>query len=372
MLDEHLSYVADAVRLDRYRTAISKVLTSKDSIADLGCGSGILGLLCLQAGSRFVYAVDDRAIIEVARETLTRANYNKQVRFIRGRSTQIDLPERVDAIICDHVGYFGFDYGVVDFLADAKRRFLKPGGTLIPARIRLKTAAISSRKCSELAHGWRAENIPPPFHWLSGYSINSRHAVSLAPDDVLGPPSMLGEIDLHADNPEFFSWQAEMRIERGGIVHGVGGWFECELAPGVWMTNSPLAKRPINRPQAFLPIGEPVTARPGDLIRVTIMARPAENLIAWTVEFPATGQRFSHSTWQGMILTSENLVRANPQHIPQLSQEGRARMTVLGYCDGKRTTEEIEQAVMHDHPQLFPSRAEISRFVAKVLGRDTA
>jgi hypothetical protein len=102
------------------------------------------------------------------------------------------------------------------------------------------------------------------------------------------------------------------------------------------------------------------------------MARPAEHVIAWTVEFPASGQRFSHSTWQGMLLSPEDLLRSNPNHVPHLSREGEARMTVLGYCDGKRTAQEIEQAVLHDHPDLFPSPMEISHFVFHVLGRDTA
>ena len=43
---------------------------------------------------------------------------------------------------------------------------------------------------------------------------------------------------------------------------------------------------------------------------------------------------------------------------------------MLGYCDGRRTAREIEQAVLRDHPGLFPSPEEIRRFVAQVLGRD--
>ena len=54
-----------------------------------------------------------------------------------------------------------------------------------------------------------------------------------------------------------------------------------------------------------------------------------------------------------------------------MSREGQARITVLGYCDGRRTAREIEQAVLRDHPELFPSPEEISRFVAQALGRDT-
>lgn len=371
MLEEHLGYVADAIRLELYKAAITQSVTSGDSVADLGCGSGVLGLLCLQAGADHVYAVDDSAMIDIARESMMRAGQGAHATFIRGKSSQIELPEWVDVVICDHVGYFGFDYGVVEFFEDARKRFLKPGGTLIPSRIRLNVAAVGSQKCSELANGWQADTIPSEFHWLRSYSINAKHAVNLARDDVLGPPAVLGDIDLYADNPEFFSWNAELRIERDAVMHGLAGWFECELAENVWMTNSPLAEKPIQRPQAFLPIGEAVPVKAGDIVKATIMARPTDHLIAWTVEFSTTGQRFAHSTWQGMLFAPEDLIRTNPAHIPQLGRKGRARITVLDYCDGKRTAREIEQAVLRDHPGLFPSSGEIARFVAHVLGRDT-
>jgi hypothetical protein len=101
------------------------------------------------------------------------------------------------------------------------------------------------------------------------------------------------------------------------------------------------------------------------------MARSADKVIAWVVECPATGQRFSHSTWQSMLLSPEDLIRVDPYHVPQVSHRGRARMIVLGYCDGKRTPQEVWRAVLRDHPDLFPSSLEISAFVFRVLGRDT-
>lgn len=371
MLDEHLGYVADAARLDLFRTAIAKTVFSGSSIADLGCGSGVLGLLCIEAGAARIFAVDDGAMIEVAKEAANRAGLSGRATFIRGKSSQIELPERVDVVICDHVGYFGFDYGIVDFLADARKRFLKLGGTLVPSRICLKLAAVSSGKCDEVANGWHASHIPEAFHWLRSHAINAKHRINLGRDDVLGPPAPLGDIDLYADSPDFLAWNAELRIEKNALMHGLAGWFECELAADVWMTNSPLVEKPIQRPQAFLPIEEAVPVKRGDIVKATIMARPAEHLIAWTVEFPATGQRFVHSTWQGMLLAPEDLIRTNPDRVPQLGRKGRARMAVLSYCDGKRTAGEIEQAVLRDHPDLFPTPREISSFVAQVLGRDT-
>ena len=372
MIREHLGYVSDGIRLEHFKAALAKVIRPGDRVADLGSGSGVLGLLCLQAGASHVVAIDDSAIIDIARESLVRAGQGDNATFIRGISSQIELPEPVDVVICDHVGYFGFDYGIIEFIQDARRRFLKPGGTLMPSKIRLNVAAVASRQCSELSLGWQGEKVPPEFNWLSSYSINAKHAVTLERDDVLCTPAVLGDIDLYADSPAFFSWVAELRIERDTVMHGLAGWFECELAENIWMTNSPLAETPIQRPQAFFPIGDAVQVKSGDVVKVTLMARPTEHVIAWAVEFPATGQRFSHSTWQGMLLSPEDMLRSNPNHVPQLSREGQARMTVLGYCNGIRTVHEIEQAVLRDHPDLFPSSTEISHFVFRILGRDTA
>jgi protein arginine N-methyltransferase 1 len=371
ILDEHLGYVADPVRLEQFKAAAAQVVKRGDRVADLGCGSGILGLLCLQAGADRVHFVDDSAMIDIARESMLRAGHGERATFIRGKSSQVELPERVDVVICDHVGYFGFDYDVVEFLDDARKRFLKPGGTLIPSRIRLNVAAVGSRQCHDLAYGWQAATVPEPYRWLRDHAVNTKHAVNLKRDDVLGSPAVMAEIDLYADQPDYYSWGAELHMRRDGPMHGLAGWFDCKLAEGVWMTNSPLAEMPIQRSQAFLPIGETVQVKAGDTVKTTIMVRPSDHLIAWAVEFPATGKRYCHSTWQGMLLSQEHLIRTKPEHVPQLNREGQARMLVLGYCDGKRTAQEVERAVLRDHPDLFPSSTEISDFVLRVLGRDT-
>lgn len=371
MLNEHLGYVADPVRLERYKAAIAQVIQPGDRVVDLGCGSGILGLLCLRAGASHVVAIDSTSMIEVARSSLTRAGLAGQASFIHGNAHQVDVPERVDVVICDQVGYFGFDYGIVHSLQDARLRFLKPGGTLIPARIELQLAPVESERCAALANAWRAENVPAEFHWLREHAVNTKHAVELKREELLGAPASLGRIDLRASNPEYFSWTTELSVERDGVMHGLGGWFECELAEGVWMTNSPLSDQAIKRSQVFLPIGEAVAVKSGDVLKVTVMARPADNLIAWEVEIPASGQKFSHSTWKGELLAPAEILKRSPEHVPRPSRMGQARAIVFGYCDGKRTFRQIEAAVLREHPALFPSSDEISRFVAQVLCKDS-
>jgi len=371
MLQEHLGYVADAVRLEHFRAAIGKSVRTGDRVADLGCGSGILGLLCLQAGAAHVDFVDESEMIEVARESVARAGLHNRASFVRGRSQHVELPQQVDAVVCDHIGHFGFDYGIVELLRDAKRRFLKPGGAMIPARIDLQLAAVESEKFRQLAEGWGATGVPGEFHWLSGQARNTKFNVNLPREDILSAPVASGTIDFLGDERGFLSCCAELRATRAGTMHGLGGWFDCELAPGVRMTNSPLAEKKIDRAQAFLPIGEAVEVKEGDAVKATLMLRPAESLIAWTAEFPANGRRFTHSNWQGMLLSREDLLRSNPARVPLLGRAGLARRTVLGYCDGRRTAREIVQVILKEHPGLFPSAEELSGFVARVLARDT-
>ena len=95
-----------------------------------------------------------------------------------------------------------------------------------------------------------------------------------------------------------------------------------------------------------------------------------QELIAWTVEAPASRRHFKHCTWKSMILSREDLSRC-PERIPRLNRTGLARKIVLAYCGGARTRKEIEQAVLGEHPHMFPSREEIIRFVQRELSRDT-
>jgi protein arginine N-methyltransferase 1 len=287
-LEEHVGYLALPHRLDLYRAAVSKLLRPNDRVVDVGCGTAVLGLLCLEAGAAHVDLIDSTVALEIARESLTRAHLAAKCTFIRASSFRSVISDRADVVICDHVGHFGFDYGLIDVLADARRRFLKPGGKLIPGRLKLIVGAVESEKSYNLVDAWRAAGIPPEFHWIRHHSVNTKHVVDLQREELLARPAELTCIDLRVDNPEFFSWSAQLTVQRDGVLHGLGGWFECELADDIWMTNSPLSDMSIGRAQAFLPIGEALPVRAGDRLEVTIMARPADNMIAWTLVHPAT------------------------------------------------------------------------------------
>ena len=102
------------------------------------------------------------------------------------------------------------------------------------------------------------------------------------------------------------------------------------------------------------------------------MIRHEDGVIGWIVELPHSGERFSHTTFNGLLLDDTTLNRGRPDRVASLNERGRARQIVLSYCDGKRTIEQVEELVLRDHPDLFPSARATSSFVRTVLQWDTS
>ncbi len=370
-LEEHLGYLIDPVRHARLRAGIANLIQPGDRVVDLGCGSGVLGLLCLQHAAGFVDGIDEGAMIEAARKTFQRNGYADKVQLHQDSTFRAELNELADVLVCDHIGYFGIDYGMLELLADARKRFLKPGGRIFPRRVQLLLGAVNSDACRERAERWASNQVAPEFHWLRDHGINAKYAVDLTRDDLISDVAQIADLETGLDYPAAMTWRAELTITRDGLLDGVMGCFRAELTEDVWMSNSPLEDGAISRHQAFLPIASRLPVSAGDTLCVSVTQAPAKNLMAWQVEHPASGQRFSHSTFAGQLLTQAELARQRPDRRPRLSRKGAARGTVLGYVDGIRTAAEIEAAVLRDHPTLLPSSEEIRRFVASTLGRDT-
>ncbi len=369
VLAEHFDYLSLEGRAELYDAAIARVIRPGDVVADLGCGFGVLGIQCLRAGAARVYGIDSSGAIAIARETVARAGLAEQYHCLSGSSYRMTLPEPVDLVICDHVGWFGLDYDIIPMLEDARRRLLKPGGRILPQKLRLVIAGVSSDACRTLADQWTAPPIPAEYHWLVDYQHNTKHSREYAAEEICTAPVVAGEIDLTIDNPDSFTFTAGLVASRDARFDGIAGWFECELADGIWMTNSPLAQQRIARNQIFLAAREPFALRAGETAHVTLRCRKEGDMIGWTITPPGGGKRQKMSTFNAVILHENDLT--GPAAGPlALNTMGQARMAVLSLIDGQRTPEQIEQAVLAAHPALLPSESEIRRFVRTELAQN--
>ncbi len=369
VLAEHLEYLTLPGRSELYIDAINHIVSDGDRIADLGCGVGVLGLFCLNAGAAEVWGIDSSDAIHLARETFEKVGLADRYHCIAQSTFHAQLPDRVDVIICDHVGFFGFDYGIIEMVRDARERFLKPGGKVIPQSMDLHVAAVSSNVCRDKVASWLDQSIPAEFRWFDGYYRNAKHHHNFTFDELNSQPVRLGQIKLDQDNPEMFAFEANLSIQRAGRFDGFAGWFDCLLGGNVRMTNSPLDPATINRPQAFFPVIDPFQVEAGDTVKLTIRFRHDVGMIAWTFEPPGDAPRQKLSTWEGTVLTPADLIKTSDRPM-SLSQMGMARAFVLEQVDGQRTAEQIVQIVLSKRPDLLPSDIAIRDFVHAVLAQD--
>jgi len=371
-LDEHYGYLCDRAKLETYEAAIDRLIQPDHVVLDLGCGTGLLGLMALRAGAEKVLFVEESAVIEVARQTVAEAGLSSRAEFFQINSFELALTEPVDVVVCDHVGYFGFDYGILGLLADARKRLMKPDGIIVPEAIELRIAPVESEVCRKLVGQWRDGSVPKDYSWLGNAAANSKHGVDLRKQDLIASSVPLATLELGPECPPYLSWTTEFSSEQDGKIDGIAGWFDCRLFDDIHMSNSPEAAVRLDRPQAYLPLDAPVTVNAGDKLKVTVMIRHEDGVIGWIIELPDSGERFSHTTFNGLLLDDGALNRGRPDRIAKLNARGRARQVFLSYCDGERTISEVEALVTRKHPDLFPSPEATSSFAKRVLMWDTS
>ena len=135
--------VADEVRTESYRRAISEVVQPGDAVLDLGTGLGLLACFASRAGARHVYAIEATDAISLAQQ-VAEENGCHNISFVHAWSTEVNLPEPVDCIVTETLGGLALDETILRYLADARQRSLKPVGKLIHEHLRLWIAGVES------------------------------------------------------------------------------------------------------------------------------------------------------------------------------------------------------------------------------------
>ncbi len=378
VLDEHRLYLSDEVRVSAFRRAIAEVVRPGDVVLDLGAGTSILGLLAARAGAKKVYSIDAGGMIGVARELGLANGFQDRMVYIRDFSKRVTLPEKVDVVVGDQIGRFGFEAGVLDYFSDARQRFLKPGGRMIPSRVDMQIAPVEAPDMWKQIEFWNESPAGFDFSPARSIAVNTGYPVKYKPKQLLGDSTTAASLDLSTVTAGPLDFDVTLKVKRSGTMHGIGGWFEARLSKSVTMSNSPVAKHPIFRKNVFFPVDRPVTLAKGDRVRVRMNIRPTEIVVTWKVEVLGGGRasgnghpkaQFTHSTLQGMLISKEDLQRTRPGFIPKLNPWGVARLSVLTLCDGGRSLSEVEREVYQRHSELFPSPDDAAFFVSEVVTR---
>lgn len=370
VVDEHREYLSDGVRLEAFRAAIRQAVRPGDVVLDLASGTGILGLMACEAGASRVYSVEATGMIEIARQVAAANGVSDRITFIHGYSTQVALPERVDVLVCDQIGHFGFEAGLIEDGGDARERFLKPDGRFVPACVDLCVAPIDDAALRAQVEFWTTQPAGFEFASVRGWALHTGYPATCGVESLLGEARVVAGLETRTMTPAPIACRTTLTVDRAGTLHGLAGWFSATLAGGVTLTNAPTAAARLRRRNVFFPIDRPVAVQRHDTVDVALHIIPTESVVNWSVDVrraDAVIARSRHSTLHGMLLTRDDLRRTDPRFVPTLTPRGQARLSVLALCDGRRALADIEREMLVRHADIFDSLPAAATFVSEVV-----
>lgn len=99
----HELMIKDAPRMEAYARAVERAAPDIRGkvVVDVGCGTGILSLLCARAGARKVYAIEASGMAGLAEQIVEKNGMGHIVEVVHARIEDVELPEKADVLISE-------------------------------------------------------------------------------------------------------------------------------------------------------------------------------------------------------------------------------------------------------------------------------
>jgi protein arginine N-methyltransferase 1 len=167
------------------------------------------------------------------------------------------------------VADIGAGTGVLETLRDA-RRFLAPGGTLIPHSIVQWAAPVSSDRFDRDFRTWRSVGHGLDWSDAERMTRNNMYVFPIEPKDLLDvAPASWDALEFAGAIESKRAGRVSWTLTTDAPIFGFALWWECTLVPGVVLSTSPLSPR-THWDQIYLPLLEPIAGVAGDIVAVDI------------------------------------------------------------------------------------------------------
>lgn len=361
------SMIADEVRMGAFARSLRQVVKPGAVVVDIGTGTGIFALLACRFGARRVYAIEPDDAIQVAREIAAANGYADRIEFIQDISTRVTLPERADVIVSDIGGVLPWFQQHIPSIADARRRFLAPGGVLIPQSDAAWAAVVEGRDLyAEQTGPWDDNSYGFDMKAARRLVINTWNRRRVTPDHLLTEPQRWATLDYRtADDPNARA-RVTWTVTRPGTGHGLAAGFDRTVSSGECLSNAPDAPDAI-RPRhiygtIFFPWQAPVELAAGDVVTVDFEATLIRGDYVWNWKTQILDQgrsgadkaSFTQSTFLGSPLSPATLQKRAASYSPTLTDDGRIARFILESMNGGLSISEIARRVSTEFAARFP------------------
>jgi protein arginine N-methyltransferase 6 len=308
----HEEMLKDFVRTNAYKEAIfrNSDLIQNKVVLDIGCGTAILSIFCAQAGAKKVYAIDASDIADTAIKIVAANNLSDKIEVHKGKLEEIELPEKVDIIVSEWMGYFLIYEAMLKTVLYGRDKWLKPDGILLPSEARMYIALYCDEEYYESKINF----------WKNVYGVNMSPMIPLAKQFAFSPPTAVDTIQGEAlisegveikrfdcktvkiKELEILRTPFKFTVSRTCDWQGFVGWFDV-LFPGrgtdpntpVCLTTAPGAPY-THWHQTLFVFEDPIPVREGDILAgfVTVQNHPqGHRHLSIVLEFSIGGQQIT-------------------------------------------------------------------------------
>ncbi len=295
-IEYHRTLIADHIRNQAFHDALSRVIKpGETTVADIGAGTGLLGLMASKLGAREVMLYEAAEVAGGAAAAIKANRAGKTCHLMPCHSTEMDDPPRVDVVVSETLGNYAFEENIIDTLADARKRHLKDGGVIIPARVRQFAVPVVSDRIHRELVVWDEVGFGLDLAVARQMSLNNAYVRSFTADDLLDGGSsakVWDTVTLGSDTKGARKGEVSWKLDTAQTVYGFAYWWDTDLMDGITLSTAPDAPR-THWEQLYFPLEKPMALEAGESVLVTLRSRSSEEAgthLAWTaVHFDRDG-----------------------------------------------------------------------------------
>jgi hypothetical protein len=255
----------DKIRNAAYERAVKKL--KGRTVVEIGTGPfALLSKMALDAGATRVYAIEENPIS--FQNAKSRYKNEKKIRFVKGFSLDVELPEKCDTILHEIIGGICSEEGVALVVNDAKERFLNQSCKRKHIFIPSGCTTFFSPAGPLYDHlSFKDIAVSMMFGGGSDESVGVYDVYNFPQDNILSDsPAVFEQINFHEDFSLRQKRNGKFVISKNGYFDGFVFWFKLEIDPENILNS---LHQKMNWAVVYIKIGkDPFYVKTGDSIKV--------------------------------------------------------------------------------------------------------